>query len=127
MINSNQELLDATFQAYVVEKEPFGYDEKLESCVYRSHNGKACAIGRHLEDSAVTRSIPLNFRVVDLKGEYPELWFKSFSKDVSLKFAQEIQTAHDASYRISARESRENLATKLVIIAVIYNLKTPQF
>jgi hypothetical protein len=98
LIKSNQHLLSATYQAFLVDKKPFSIVGVVD-CHYQSEqidlNGNkvvtGCAIGLHLPK--VEGDYPLT--ASQLAKEHPEIWALGFAKNVVLGFADAIQKIHD--------------------------------
>jgi hypothetical protein len=127
MINSNQELLDATYKTFVTDRAPFGWDPNIERCVYHGKNGEKCAIGIHLtnfdrrfnSNSVLSSDLPSN------------IWNAAFGEQVDRNFADCIQERHDdAARKANHRHAEEgavygNFVLELQGLAQSYGLLDP--
>lgn len=126
MIHSNQELLDATYKAFVVDKLPFGYDKQKSACLYLGSKGQKCAIGLHLK---IESGFPENgCSVLALPTE---IWLTGFTQGVDRNFANEVQKLHDraatkaVNIGYGSSEVIETLASQLKQLAEQSELLDP--
>lgn len=69
---SLQDILDAAWQAFIVERQPPGYDKEASMCMYLTDDGRKCAVGLVLPDGHPAQQ-QLD-SLGELVGTYPELF-----------------------------------------------------
>jgi hypothetical protein len=111
---TQQELFDATIQAFLIDKKPFGYDKDDDQCRYMANNGTRCAIGIHLDDETARR-FDASLHNSALREDYQRVF-----GDLDVWFANRIQDAHD----LGARHGRTKMAERLYQVAYIWELDT---
>lgn len=128
MINSNQELLDDTYQAYIIDNEVLGWESTTNH--YRTvaeKNGKRMSIYRHIPANVplpTIRSTGINAGI--LFAESKEIWDTAFAPAVSPEFVADIEQAHNWCCYLERRGSREwvnkHLLEDLIALAKKYGL-----
>jgi hypothetical protein len=102
---TKQEFFDDTVIAYLVNDEPFGFDEEERSCEYLTPEGLRCAVGRKIPKEVLAYKIRPHhkgLRATVFAREYPEIWIEYFGFLEPL-FASMIQNAHDNAAFSGAR------------------------
>lgn len=135
MINSNQALLDATYQAYIVGQESFGYIRghqfDLPDWWYQTVveiDGKRHSIYRHIPDSIPTPKVGeegINSDI--LFSQHKDVWDTAVASDVSPAFVREIEKTHNLGCSLSFRDGNrawinKHLMERLISLAKQYKL-----
>ena len=107
-----QEAFNAVWQAFVVEKRPFGRDSI--KCVYRGPNGERCAVGVLLRDEEYSRS--MEGCNVTTGAPFPPRFAES------VVFLGRLQRIHDVNAR---NGDYTTLTDQLRALAWEYNLIIP--
>lgn len=110
------ELLQRTYDRYVVQKLPPGFDVDDRACMYKADNGARCAIGHELGNNKIM--LACEGDVHDLFEAFPKQWKKIFGS-LSVNSAFEIQRCHDnaAAKAVDLAEFREAIKVSLKTLA----------
>jgi hypothetical protein len=117
-----QEALDRVWQYFIVEQNPFGYDEAEGSCKYRTRAGERCAVGCMIPDESYSEEYDEGYYNLDgiLEEVLPEM-VKHFT------FLCALQSHHDSVASYEEGSDRYSIfKMRLAELANSWNLTIPE-
>lgn len=55
--NNPQEVVNALYKHFVTDENPFGYDQEIHECQFRTFDGNACAFGVFIPDDKYQKGL----------------------------------------------------------------------